>query len=60
MISVLLSSAAGIGAAFVGNRIYPLTGGAEVPQINDVQEPVQATSDEIVDAPTLASSNPSE
>ena len=31
MISVLLSSAAGMGAAFVGNKIYPIKGGAEVP-----------------------------
>ena len=31
MISVLLSSAAGMGAAFLGNRIYPIKGGAEVP-----------------------------
>jgi len=30
MISVLLSSLAGMGAAFVGNRIYPIKGGAEV------------------------------
>ena len=29
MISVLLSSAAGIGAAFVGNTIYPIKGGGE-------------------------------
>lgn len=31
MISVLLSSAAGMGAAFVGNKIYPIKGGAEIP-----------------------------
>lgn len=30
MISVLLSSVAGMGSAFVGNRIYPIKGGADV------------------------------
>jgi len=30
MISVLLSSLAGMGAAFVGNKVYPIKGGAEV------------------------------
>ena len=29
MISMILTSIAGIGSAFLGNKIYPLTGGAE-------------------------------
>ena len=57
MLSVLLSSAAGMGAAFVGNRIYPLTGGTAVPQIENIQE---APKDEIVDEPTPVLSSPSE
>ena len=32
MTSVLLSSAAGIGAAFVGNKIYPIKGLTEYPE----------------------------
>jgi hypothetical protein len=31
MISMILTSIAGIGSAFLGNKIYPLTGGAEPP-----------------------------
>ena len=32
MISIILTSIAGIGSAFVGNRIYPISGGAEKPE----------------------------
>jgi hypothetical protein len=31
IVSVVLASLAGVGSAFIGNRIYPIKGGAELP-----------------------------
>jgi hypothetical protein len=31
IVSVVLASLAGVGSAFIGNRIYPIKGGSELP-----------------------------
>ena len=39
MISIILTSIAGIGSAFVGNNIYPISGGSEKPVEKPVEQP---------------------
>lgn len=43
-ISIVLTSIAGMGSAFAGNRIYPIAGGAESPVIKE--EPLVSKSEE--------------
>jgi hypothetical protein len=47
VISIMLASIASMGSAFLGNRIYPIAGGAES-KIVPEEEPLEI-KDEIVD-----------
>ena len=57
MISVLLSSIAGMGSAFVGNKIYPIKGGAEIPPPTP-EEVKKATAEAAEKAARLAAASP--
>ena len=45
MISIVLASIAGMGSAFLGNKIYPLTGGAVQEEVGiDLPEYVEPSA----------------
>jgi len=46
MVSIILASVAGIGSAFIGNKVYPIQGGAEASVVEEGSSSESESSDE--------------